>query len=116
MGGNIEVQSAPQQGTTFLFTIKTTASDQSLRTYVHNNFMGVSKRKILVVDDNATNLTIIKSQLEQWQQIPYLASSGKEALFILSENSLSSMTASIVLPLWTGSQFIIVTPLALPFQ
>ena len=32
-------------------------------------------------------LTIIKSQLEQWQQIPYLASSGKEALFILSENS-----------------------------
>ena len=62
-------------------------SDQSLRTYVHNNLNGVSKRKILVVDDNATNLTIIKSQLEQWQQIPYLASSGKEALFILSENS-----------------------------
>ncbi len=87
MGGNIEVQSAPKQGTTFLFTIKTIASDQSSRTYVHNNLAGVSKRKILVVDDNATNLTIIKSQLEQWQQVPYLASSGKEALFILSENS-----------------------------
>jgi signal transduction histidine kinase/ligand-binding sensor domain-containing protein/CheY-like chemotaxis protein len=87
MGGNISVQSAPKEGTTFLFNIKTTVSEQSLRTYIHSNLAGVSKRKILVVDDNSTNLTILKNQLEQWQQIPYLAKSGREALFLLSERT-----------------------------
>ena len=87
MGGNIKVESQAGQGTTFLFTIKTQTSEQEMRTYVHTNFTGVSKKHILVVDDNATNLTIIKNQLEQWQQVPHLASSGKEGLFMLSENS-----------------------------
>ncbi len=87
MGGEIEVKSEPQKGTTFFFNIKTKTSDQSLRTYVHNNFAGVSKRKILVVDDNSTNLTIIKNQLEQWQQIPYLADSGNEALSLLKKDA-----------------------------
>ncbi|HVX26692.1 MAG TPA: two-component regulator propeller domain-containing protein [Parafilimonas sp.] len=86
MGGKITVESAPKVGTTFLFNIKTVASEQSQRTYIHNNLAGVGRRKILVVDDNATNLTIMKNQLEQWQQIPYLASCGKEALFILSDD------------------------------
>lgn len=87
MGGDIKVESEAAQGTTFSFTIKTQISGQSQRTYVHNNMAGIYKKNILVVDDNATNLTIIKNQLEQWQQIPHLANSGKEALYILSENS-----------------------------
>ena len=87
MGGEIKVESEPGAGTTFSFTIKAFASEEEIRTYVHNNFSGVSKKNILVVDDNATNLTIIKNQLEQWQQVPHLASSGKEGLFILSENA-----------------------------
>ncbi|MEP6683729.1 MAG: two-component regulator propeller domain-containing protein [Parafilimonas sp.] len=87
MGGEIKVESEAGSGTTFSFTLKANASELSARTYVHNNLNGITQRKILVVDDNATNLTIIKSQLEQWQQIPVLASSGKEGLYILSENS-----------------------------
>jgi CheY-like chemotaxis protein len=87
MGGHIKVQSEPGNGTTFLFTIKTKVSDQSSRTYIHNNLTGVPKKKILVVDDNATNLTIMNNQLEQWEQIPFLASSGKQALDMLAKNS-----------------------------
>ena len=40
-----------------------------------------------MVDDNLTNRAILKSQLEQWKLIPVLASSGMEALDILSANS-----------------------------
>ncbi len=87
MGGHIKVESETGKGTTFTFTIKTQVSDQSLRTYVHNNLTGVNKKNILIVDDNATNLTILRNQMEQWQQTPYLANSAKEALYMLSENS-----------------------------
>ena len=87
MGGQIKVESEVGKGTTFSFTVVAQVSEQSMRTYVYNNLNGFTKRRILVVDDNATNLTIIKSQLEQWQQTPYLASSANEALFILSGDS-----------------------------
>jgi len=39
---------------------------------------------VLVVDDNLTNLYILKNQLEIWKLVPTLASSAKEALGILS--------------------------------
>jgi CheY-like chemotaxis protein len=42
---------------------------------------------VLIVDDNRTNRTILKSQLEYWKLIPVLAESGAEALDILSEDS-----------------------------
>ncbi len=87
MGGQIKVESEAGTGTTFTFTIRVNISEQSAPNYVHNNFNGITKKKILVVDDNATNLIIIKTQLEQWQQIPVLARSGKEALYTLLEGS-----------------------------
>ena len=87
MGGNIKVESEAGTGTTFSFTIKVDVSEESALNYVHNNFNGITNKKILVIDDNATNLTILKTQLEQWQQIPVLARSGKEALYTLLESS-----------------------------
>ncbi|HEY2725583.1 MAG TPA: ATP-binding protein, partial [Parafilimonas sp.] len=87
MGGQIKVESQAGAGTTFSFTIKTGVSEQSARNYILNNFSGITNKKILVVDDNATNLIIIKTQLEQWEQIPVLARSGKEALYTLLESS-----------------------------
>ena len=87
MGGQIRVESQAGTGTTFTFTIKTGVSDQSSRNYVLNNFNGIINKRILVIDDNATNLTIIKTQLEQWEQIPVPARSGKEALYALLESS-----------------------------
>jgi signal transduction histidine kinase/ligand-binding sensor domain-containing protein/DNA-binding response OmpR family regulator len=86
MEGKIGVESQPGQGTTFSFTIKTTPSVQSVRTYINNNMMGLEGKKILVVDDNYTNLSILKNQLHQWKLQPVLASSGKEALAILSKS------------------------------
>jgi CheY-like chemotaxis protein len=42
---------------------------------------------VLIVDDNRTNRTNLKSQLEYWKLIPVLAESGAEALDILAEDS-----------------------------
>ncbi|MCD9016713.1 hybrid sensor histidine kinase/response regulator [Parachryseolinea silvisoli] len=85
MGGKILVESVADQGTTFTFTIRATVSQESSRTYVHHHLANIEGRKILVVDDNFTNRSIFKNQLEQWKLIPTLAVSGAEALEILSQ-------------------------------
>jgi CheY-like chemotaxis protein len=86
MGGAISVESEENKGTTFSFTIKTVSSQQSIRTYVNNNVADLEGRNILVIDDNATNRKILKTQLELWKLKPVMANSGAEALSILSYN------------------------------
>lgn len=85
MGGKINVESKVNQGTTFIFTMHSAASSQSTRTYVTNHMIGLAGKQILVTDDNLTNRSILKNQLELWKMIPVLASSGKEALEILEK-------------------------------
>lgn len=87
MGGEIKAASEPGIGTTITFTVKTQASRQALRTYVNCNVAGQEGKKVLVVDDNSTNLTILQSQLEQWKLETVMASSGAQALEILNNNS-----------------------------
>ncbi len=85
MGGQIDVASKENEGTTFTFTMLSSASSQSLRTYITNHIAGVEGKQVLVVDDNLTNRCILKNQLELWKIIPTLASSGAEALEILAK-------------------------------
>lgn len=85
MGGSINVKSTVGKGTSFTFEIKTTVSQQSVRTYVHHNMAGLEGKKVLVLDDNATNLNILKIQLQQWSLVPVLADSGEKALEILKQ-------------------------------
>ena len=85
MGGTISVESQSGVGTIFTFTITTGISHTSLRQYVHFNTAGNEGKKVLIIDDNATNLTILKNQLEQWKLTPLLAASAMEALKILSQ-------------------------------
>ncbi len=87
MGGAITVESVEGQGTTFTFTLRVKVSEESVRTYVHHNMAGSEGKKVLVIDDNSTNRSILKNQMEQWNLVPTLASSGDEALQILSEGA-----------------------------
>ena len=93
MGGRITVESVAGEGSTFTFTICTRPSAQSLRTYVNHNLVALENKRVLVVDDNLTNLSILQSQLEQWKMIPVLAGSGKAAL----ENLIHSGIYDLVL-------------------
>lgn len=85
MGGTIAVESEEGKGSTFTFTLQVKASEQSVRTYVHHNVTGYEGKKVLVIDDNSTNRSILKNQMEQWKLVPTLAESGEQALTILSE-------------------------------
>lgn len=84
MGGNISAESRLGQGTTFRFTILTSAAIGSVKNYVHCNVKELAGKRILIVDDNETNRYILNSQLLQWNFVPTVAASGGEALQLLS--------------------------------
>ncbi|WP_462266702.1 hybrid sensor histidine kinase/response regulator [Mucilaginibacter sp.] len=86
MGGKINVQSAPGAGTTFSFSIMVRPGSKPARTYVNLNTAAFENQQILVVDDNATNRNILYNQLRQWKFTPVIASSGAEALQLLTAN------------------------------
>jgi len=94
MGGEITVESEVGVGTTFSFTIKSKAGQKAQRNYVHLNLNGLNGKRILVVDDNATNRDILETQLKQWKLVPVLAESGGDALQILSSDEIIDLVIS----------------------
>lgn len=87
MGGTIQVKSIVGVGTTFSFKINSKIGKNSKKQYAHFNIAENEGKKVLVIDDNNTNLSILKTQLELWKLIPTLASSGRQALEILEKDS-----------------------------
>ncbi|HTI12681.1 MAG TPA: response regulator [Puia sp.] len=87
MGGGMSVESQPGKGSVFSFTIRTRAGVGVQPTYSPQDLADHAGKRVLIVDDNQTNRTILKSQLEYWKLTPVLAASGAEALDILSEDN-----------------------------
>jgi CheY-like chemotaxis protein len=98
--------SAPGQGSTFSFNIFTKASQEHLKTYVHQNMNGLEGKRVLIVDDNQTNRNILKSQLDQWKLVAVLANSGTEGLEILSRSpAFDLVITDMQMPEMDGVQF-----------
>jgi signal transduction histidine kinase/CheY-like chemotaxis protein len=103
MGGLINVKSVQGKGTTFSFTITTEAGTKTLSSHSNPHISNQCGKKVLVVDDNYTNRAILKSQLEVWKLIPVLASSGQEALEILTiENNFHLVLTDMQMPVMDG--------------
>jgi CheY-like chemotaxis protein len=105
MGGTIAVESQPGIGTSIQFTVKAMISQESIRQYVNSNDGLHEGKRILVVDDNATNLGILKAQLEQWKIVPTLALSGDRALEILKSEKFDMVITDMQMPDMDGVQF-----------
>jgi signal transduction histidine kinase/DNA-binding response OmpR family regulator len=87
MGGSIKVQSEPGVGSTFTFSIQTSAGVRADIPATTGDLTAHAGKRLLIVDDNLTNRTILKNQLEHWNLTATLAASGVEALNILATDS-----------------------------
>jgi CheY-like chemotaxis protein len=105
MGGDVRVSSEEGKGTTFSFNIWLKAALASKKQYAGLNTAVNENKKVLIVDDNNTNVSILKKQLEQWKIKTKEALSGKEALAILQKENFDLIITDMQMPEMDGVEF-----------
>ena len=89
MGGVIGVESEEGRGSTFVFTIAVeAASGTHLTRYVSDVRPELAGKRVLLVDDNQTNLKILQTQCRRWGLEVSVAASATEALTVLDGDRL----------------------------
>jgi len=86
MGGDIWVESQENSGSSFFFTVSLGIAER-LSEFSGQQFVDLSGKRALVVDDNAAAREILQKQLESFSFAVSQVSSGEEALAELRKSS-----------------------------
>jgi PAS domain S-box-containing protein len=101
MGGRIWVESEIGKGSNFQFEVPLEAAPTPAAP--PRRTVGLAARKLLIVDDNATNRRILTLQAQRWGMLPQAACSGAEALAWLDAGqAFEAAIIDVQMPLMDG--------------
>ena len=80
MGGEIDLESVPGEGSTFSFTARLGVAEASVTAEAEPHAVALDGRRVLVVDDNRSNRQILEHHARSWGMACEVSELGEDAL------------------------------------
>lgn len=105
-GSKINLVSQPGSGSRFHFDIdfeyrEAEANEINKHTTARKELSGL---KVLVAEDNAINILVIRKALEQWNIVPEIAKNGQEAIGKIETDEYDLILMDLYMPVMDGCQ------------
>lgn len=107
MGSTLEIESEPKKGSTFSFNLELPSYETPILSdeddhKTNNGIELVKNKKVLVVEDNTTNILVLTKVLAGWQIEYDVATDGYKAIEFINEKKYDIILMDLHLPKITG--------------